>query len=658
MTTQNKKFRDPTFAWFCCRNATRQCQSRWRRWRRSAGSLAVVFLLPLLLSAHAAVAEMPAALKAADTSSPRATLRTLIDNVTAAHQVLQVARFVNRTEGGLFMSDEVIAKVEEARDILARAVKTLDLSEVPPVGLSRLAKVKVVLFKEVLDRISLPPESAIPGSDAVRDDKILRWRLPGTEIVLIKMPDGPRAGEFLFSAATVAQINTFYRKVRHLPYQTTTTKGLFERLASQPGGLLAPKWLQWVQYLPPWAKSHYYEHTLWQWVGMAIASLLVVMIPCLAVRWLRRCPQPDGLHWRAWRRAILPIVIMCNFLLFRYLAADVVNMTGFVFDVVVKVLATLFYFTAAWLAFIVTSVIVESIIASPRIDPKSLDANMLRVLFRILGSAAAISLVLFGAGRIGIPVIPLLAGLGVGGLALALAAQPTIENLIGGIMLYTDRPVRVGELCSFGNLTGRVEYIGLRSTRIRAIDRKLISVPNADFAKMSLVNFTRRDRMLLRTTIGLRYETTPEQLRHVLAKLREMLIAHPRINPAPMRVRFVGFAAYSLNVQIHAFANTRLFPEFSAIREDVYLRVIDIVKASGTGFAFPSQTTYFARDGGIDGERGTEVEEQVQRWREAGELPFPDYSGDQKAEIKDTLDYPPEGSALTPQPESDTPKSN
>ncbi len=658
MTTQNKRLCDPTVAWFCCRNATRRCQSRWRRWRRSAGSLAAVFLLPLLLSAYAAVAEMPTALMAADTSSPRATLRTLIDNVTAAHQALQVAKFVNTTEGGLFKSDELIAKLEEAEDILARAAKTLDLSEVPPARLHRLALGKVVLFKEVLDRISLPPESAIPGADAARDDKFLRWRLPGTEIVLVKVPDGPRAGEFLFSAATVASIYTFYRKARHLPYRTTTTKGFYESLVSQPGLLLAPKWLQWVQYLPPWAKAPIYEHALWQWVGLAIALLLGVLIPCLVIRWLSRRPQPDALHWRAWRRMILPIVIMLSFLLVRYLAGDVVNMTGIIYDVVVKTLVVLFYLTAAWLAFIVTSVIVESIIASPRIDPKSLDANMLRVLFRILGSAAAISLVLFGAGRIGIPVIPLLAGLGVGGLALALAAQPTIENLIGGIMLYTDRPVRVGELCSFGNLTGRVEYIGLRSTRIRAIDRKLISVPNADFAKMSLVNFTRRDRMLLRTTIGLRYETTPEQLRHVLAKLREMLIAHPRINPAPMRVRFVGFGAYSLDVQIHAFANTRLFPEFSAIREDVYLRIIDIVKASGTGFAFPSQTTYFARDGGIDGERGTEVEEQVQRWREAGELPFPDYSGDQKAEIKDTLDYPPEGSALTPRPESDTPKSD
>jgi MscS family membrane protein len=173
---------------------------------------------------------------------------------------------------------------------------------------------------------------------------------------------------------------------------------------------------------------------------------------------------------------------------------------------------------------------------------------------------------------------------------------------------------------------------------------------------MNIINFSRRDSMRIVTTIGLRYETTPEQLQYVLVKLREMLIAHPRINPSPMRVRFIGFGAYSLDLQIHAFANTSLFPEFAAIREDVFLKVIDIVKDAGTGFAFPSQTAYLTRDSGLDGERGKAAEEQVQSWREAGELSFPDNASTQKEKIADTLDYPPEGSPTAQPAKSDKPE--
>jgi MscS family membrane protein len=247
--------------------------------------------------------------------------------------------------------------------------------------------------------------------------------------------------------------------------------------------------------------------------------------------------------------------------------------------------------------------------------------------------------------NIGLNVTGILAGLGIGGLAVALAAQKTVENLFGGVTLILDQPVRVGDFCRFGDRIGTVEEVGLRSTRIRTLDRTVVSVPNGHFASLELENFTVRDRIWLHTTIGVRYETTPDQLRHVLVEIRRMLYAHPQVDPRPARIRFVNFGAYSLDLEIFAYVLTADYDEFLAIQEDIYLRIMDIVEQSGTGFAFPSQTTYLARDHGLDGAKREAAEAQVAAWRRAGALHLPDFPPEAVSALKGTLDYPPQGSA-------------
>jgi MscS family membrane protein len=229
-------------------------------------------------------------------------------------------------------------------------------------------------------------------------------------------------------------------------------------------------------------------------------------------------------------------------------------------------------------------------------------------------------------------------------LAVALAIRPTLENLIGGIMLYLDQPVRIGDFCSFGDKTGTVESIGVRTTKIRALDRTLISIPNGALADMQLINWAKCDMMLITATIGLRYETENDQLRYVLVKFREMFHAHPKIDSETVRVRFADFGQSSLDIDVRIYALTRDFNEYYAIREDVLLRMSEIVKKSGSGFAFPSQTLYMGRDDGLDVVRGETAAKEVASWRKAGKLPFPRLAPDRIEQLKDTLDYPPRGS--------------
>jgi MscS family membrane protein len=306
-----------------------------------------------------------------------------------------------------------------------------------------------------------------------------------------------------------------------------------------------------------------------------------------------------------------------------------------------------FYAALIALVVLLISRVAESLIDARDIRPAGIDAALVRLTARVVAIAAAIYLAVYAAERLGVPIAPLLAGLGVGGLAIALAVRPTLENAIGGFVLFADRPVRVGEFCLFGDKTGTIEEIGLRSTRIRGLDRTVITVPNAEFSQMQIVNFTRRDRMLYQVTLNLRYETPPDQLRHVMAGICEMLLHHERVLPDPMRVRFLGFGPSSLEVEIFAYVSVSDYNVYLGVREDLNLRIMEIVAASGTGFALPSQTVYLGRDRGVHPERGRHVADDVGHWRREGHPPFAEFAEEECAQTSDTLASPPSEPRLT-----------
>ena len=186
----------------------------------------------------------------------------------------------------------------------------------------------------------------------------------------------------------------------------------------------------------------------------------------------------------------------------------------------------------------------------------------------------------------------ILAGLGVGGLAVALAAQKTIENLFGGLSVIGDRPVLVGDACRFGDRTGTVMHIGLRSTRIRTPDRTIISVPNGQFSSMALENISRRDKILFHPTLNLRRDTTSSQLSQVLSSIHELLTTHAKIEAGAIPVRFVGVGAYSLDVEVAVYVTTPDNDEFLAIQQELLIKMLQAVEKAGTALAVPLQESH------------------------------------------------------------------
>ncbi len=532
--------------------------------------LQIVFLGLALLLLQTSLTAAPVVknpLAPPDTSSPQATLRSFVDNVNQAHEILMAAHEQSQQESGFFYSKSVQNQVKQGTIIFGRAIYCLNLSKVP-LRLKQDTGIEgTLLLKEILDRIKLPPYSEIPNAKVAANRELSRWTIPGTQINIVKVEAGPKAGKFIFSPNTVSRLREFYKQVEELPYKADATEGFYEFYISTPASLTPSNLDQFFLNMPDWLNTRYRDQTLWQWILI-----------------------------------FLTLVLLSNAL-------------------------------------------AETIIASPKINSKGLDAGAIRLVFRLSSVTLGIVVFILGLEQVGIALAPLLTGLGIGGVALGLAARPTLENIFGGLTLFTDRSIQVGERCCFGDKDGYIKAIGLRSTRIIALNGDLISIPNSQFSNLELVNKSRRTVTLLSQTIGLRYETTSEQLRFVLVKLRSMILAHPKLLEERARVRFVKFGDYSLDVEIFVYVDTGNLLEFLGIQEDVLLRVMDIVKAAGTDFAFPSQTAYLSQDSGLDQELSRAAEAEVQIWREKGTLPFPEFSGEQSEQLRNSLDFPPKSSS-------------
>ncbi len=201
--------------------------------------------------------------------------------------------------------------------------------------------------------------------------------------------------------------------------------------------------------------------------------------------------------------------------------------------------------------------------------------------------------------ELGFQVASLLAGLGIGGIALALAAQKTVENLFGSVAIGVDQPFRVGDFVRVEDVLGTVETIGMRSTRIRTLDRTLVSFPNGKLSDMRAETFAVRDRIRLVANLGLAYGTTAEQMRAVLDGFEAALRRQPKLWAEGPSVRFTEFRDSTLNVEVLAWFATSDWNEFTAIRQDVLLELMAVVERAGTSFAFPTRTVHV-----VEGERG------------------------------------------------------
>lgn len=606
-------------------------------------SLIVWGLWLILVPLSGTLAQSPGQhpLEPPDTSSPRATLRSFIMTMQEASEAFNSLIATYRSQPGLYFSPAVQAQHVRLQSFLIRARRTLNLSEVAPTVKEKFGLDSQLLLKEIFDRIELPPLESVPDAGAMAMAGVDQWRIPHTEMVIARVKEGSQAGEFLFSNATLKRLPEFYEKVKALPYKPGSWEGVYEFYTT----IGQPRWVPWklTDRLPLWAKAKVGDQALWRWIVFGLAVMSVWSILIILARWRRGRAEVHPIRENSRRMLMVGAVVVAAW--FLDFLKDAINVTGGVNDIIATVLGAVFYLTAAWGIILVGNIAAECIIASPKVKERSLDEAMARLTTRILSLTFAVGFTLYGAHALGLPVLPLLAGLGVGGLALALAAQPTIENFIAGLTLFADRPVRVGEFCRFGDTIGTVEEIGMRSTRIRTLDHTIVSVSNSDFAKARLENYSARGKIWFHPRIKLRYETTPDQVRYILVEIRKLLYAHPKVHQDPARIRFVQFGECSLDLDVFAYIDTIDYGEYLEIAEDVNLRIMDVIKAAGTELAIPAQIEYKIDKDPLDETQIRKTENCVQEWRTQRALYIPTFPPEKINELRDSLDYPPEGSA-------------
>ena len=553
---------------------------RYWRWLVENSDLYPVVVLSLLIlfvPVNAAANDQHP-LEPLDTSSPRATLQSFLNGTD------KIARTFLK-----YRENPTRANLNRGFQANERAERLLDLSEVPPATQGEVAADVVTLLWEVLSRIELPPNETIPDVAAYADQddaKPVRWTIPHTEITIARVEKGARTGEFLFAPDTVAQAPEFYQRTRHLPYQREMLVKNPQQIQHEFAGWMIPP--KWIDAAPGWLKTPVLEQSVWKWIALVLLFLLAFGATALVYRW-RAWREPDRSLQTYLSHLALPVSILILMPLIQYLMTYQIFMTGPAATFVPQLLAIVSYLAAAWAVWLFALAVAEGIITS-HIRQKSLDAHLLRLGARTLAIFVGVIILFEGGTQLGLPLYGLLAGLGVGGLAVALAAQNTLENFMGSLNLFVDRPVRVGELCRYGEEMGTVEEIGARSTRIRGLDRTVTIIPNADFSRMKIVNYTRRDQMFMRPTLRLRYETSNEQLRCILAKIRELLLADMRVSNDPLRVRFVAYGEYSINLEVFAYVLTPDPNEFFGIQEELFLRIKSIVEEAGAAFARAPRT--------------------------------------------------------------------
>jgi MscS family membrane protein len=252
-----------------------------------------------------------------------------------------------------------------------------------------------------------------------------------------------------------------------------------------------------------------------------------------------------------------------------------------------RALAMGFFLGLAWAAAIAIDYIAER--WRSRLDPrvKAMTYSVLPLGRQIIKLCLFLIAILAVMSAWGYNTATILAGLGVGGIAIALAAQKTIENLFGGISVIGDRPVLVGDFCRFGAQVGTVMHIGLRSTRIRTLDRTILSVPNSQFSSVELENFSARDKIWFHVTLGLRRDTSSDQMLRVLSAVRHILRQHAMVEIGNIPARFIGIGNYSLDVEVFAYVTTSDYDAFLEIRQELLLDILQAVEHAGAALAVP-----------------------------------------------------------------------
>lgn len=450
----------------------------------------------------------------------------------------------------------------------------------------REKELAAIFLKEFIDRVIVVDINKIP-----EDMEKSRWRLKGTEIVLKPQSEGEREGEWLITEGTWRRAHQFYERAQHLPYLE----------GSGQGALYIQPWME--KYLPDWSKQETLRLKNWQWLGLLIGFFIGLLLRILTYSALTLYKNLSIYRDLSWKKALITQIEKPVALLaasgFWYLWIHYLKLEGLSFAFVNGLIQIVFGVALTWATYRCANVFGSQLKHLAQATESVLDDQ----LVPFIDKAIKITVVLLGSllvlQNMGVNVFSLLAGLGLGGLAFALAAKDTAANLFGSIMILIDRPFQVGDWVKVGNVEGTVEEIGFRSTRVRTFYNSLITVPNANMATLDIDNMGARLYRRTHTTLDITYDTPKEKIIAFVEGIRKIILDNPFSRKDLLHVYFAGYGSSSLQVMVYFFFITDDWGEELRERENVFFKIYDLAEELGVDFAYPTQTL-FLKEGDED----------------------------------------------------------
>ncbi len=424
-------------------------------------------------------------------------------------------------------------------------------------------------FSTGLERISRSPRGSIDDGLPPESERVGEILGGGGEVLLVRREAAGGPAIWLISWETIREARQVYREL--------TGPEIESRLPAFFSGV------------------RFGSLRLWQILGFVLLlpilyglSWLLVSGLFAIVRLVRRMPAVESGEWTASARS--PVTLLLTLLLHRIA----------VFWLGIPVMYRIYYNRFLYVVFflLVLRLLLRLVdVIDRRLLRRVMPAGRtggpsISLVRRALRTAAFVLVVLIALPAFGVNVTATLAGLGIGGLVLAFAAQKSLENVFGGFAILADRPLAVGDVCRIGGQLGEVEDITLWATRLRTHERTVVSIPNGAVMTGQIENLTRRDKFWFHPTVGLAYETTAAQMRQVVEGIRKLMAADPRVETDGSRACFQRLGASSLDIEIFGYVRADTYPEFLAIQEELLLRILEIVEGAGASVAFPTQTVH------------------------------------------------------------------
>ncbi|MFH0959581.1 MAG: mechanosensitive ion channel family protein [Pseudomonadota bacterium] len=429
----------------------------------------IIFILAVTLvclSGENILADQPLyPLEPADRSSPRASLQTFLDDMNKALEAYKA----NHNQ--------------DAVNLAHRAAQCLDLESKPPAIRDTLAFESVIYLKEILDRIDIPPVDEIPDKKDVKTDKLDSWSIPHTEITIAVVNKGPAEGQFLFTSNTVANLEKFYSKIEGLPYKTGSGGGAVRSELISSSGLVIIR--RMISYLPPWTMTFFFGQMVWQWIGLGVyfffgAAAILLIYKCTRTVLAALDSKLDSSLEKIIGGVVLPLGLILFSIFGLWFILHGLHMVN-VYSPLSMVFLIIGYSGALWLIGAILNRIAGTVIRVGGFVTGNADTQLIRFGFDLITVGIILATIVHFGGRLGLPTYSLVGGLGIGGLAIALAGREALSNLIGTIVIPLDRPFKMGDYVLIGDkVQGTVLNIGLSSTRVYTLNGRFVSIPNAN----------------------------------------------------------------------------------------------------------------------------------------------------------------------------------